>query len=129
MMGISTSLSNTPFQNQSTLPVSTSLDKNNVSVNEENGLRDSLTDLRNKSEYDLTIAEKTIIDAIERANKALTGATTNLQFSIHEKTKEIMVKVINSETQEVIREIPPEKTLDMVAKMMEMTGLFVDKKG
>jgi flagellar protein FlaG len=29
---------------------------------------------------------------------------------------------------EVIREIPPEKILDMVAKMMELAGILVDEK-
>lgn len=72
--------------------------------------------------------EKQVIEAIEKANKALRGTQTNLKFSIHEKTKQIMVKVMNSETNEVIRELPPEKVLDMVAKMWEITGLFVDEK-
>ncbi|MEW9669515.1 flagellar protein FlaG [Ammoniphilus sp. 3BR4] len=74
------------------------------------------------------IDEKSVIEAIEKANKALKGMQTNLQFSIHEKTKQIMVKVMNSETNEVIRELPPEKVLDMVAKMWEIAGLFVDEK-
>jgi len=43
-----------------------------------------------------------------------------LQFSIHEETKEIMVKVLDTDTEEVIREIPPEKILDMVAKIWEL---------
>ncbi|MDD4707168.1 MAG: flagellar protein FlaG, partial [Firmicutes bacterium] len=40
----------------------------------------------------------------------------------------IMVKVINDETDEIIREIPPEKILDMVAKIWELAGLMVDRK-
>ncbi len=74
-----------------------------------------------------TIGELELIEAIERANKTLVGINTNFKFSIHEDTKAIMVKVINSETQEVIREIPPEKILDMVAKMWELAGLIVDR--
>jgi uncharacterized FlaG/YvyC family protein len=75
----------------------------------------------------ITIGELELIEAIERANKTLVGINTNFKFSIHEDTKAIMVKVINSETQEVIREIPPEKILDMVAKMWELAGLIVDR--
>ncbi len=74
------------------------------------------------------ISDKAVVEAIEKANKAITGAKTQFEFSIHEKTKEIMVKVIDSETQEVIREIPPEKILDMVAKMWEMAGILVDER-
>ncbi len=76
----------------------------------------------------ISIGELELIKAIEKANKTLKGANTNFQFSIHEATRAIMVKIINSETQEVIRELPPEKILDMVAKMWEMAGIFVDRK-
>lgn len=82
---------------------------------------------REKDEHNLS--EKTIIEAIEKANKAITGINTQLEFSIHEKSKEIMVKVIDSDTQKVIREIPPEKILDMVATMLEMAGIIVDERG
>lgn len=76
----------------------------------------------------VSIGEEQLIEAIENANKALKGADKRFEFSIHEGTKEIMVKVINDETDEVIREIPPEKILDMVAKMWELAGIMVDRK-
>ncbi|WP_420799970.1 flagellar protein FlaG [Paenibacillus urinalis] len=69
-----------------------------------------------------------LIRNIERAMKALEGPQTTLDISIHERTHDIMVKVLNRETGELIREIPPEKTLDLVAKMMEIAGILVDKK-
>ena len=34
----------------------------------------------------------------------------------------------NNHTEEIVKEIPPEKILDMVANMMERAGLIVDKK-
>lgn len=75
-----------------------------------------------------TIGERKLIEAIEKANQTLRGVNTNFEFTIHEQTKEIMVKVINSETNEVIREIPPEKILDLVAKMWELAGILVDER-
>ncbi|MBZ4668938.1 MAG: flagellar protein FlaG [Defluviitaleaceae bacterium] len=79
-------------------------------------------------EYQPTIVEKTVIEAIEKANKKLSGVMAEFEFSIHEQTKQIMVRVINKDTKEVIREIPPEKTLDMVAHLWEMAGIIVDEK-
>jgi len=73
-------------------------------------------------------SEEELVEAIEKANRALVGAKTQFEFSIHEKTKQIMVKVIDTQTQEVIREIPPEKILDMVAKMWELAGILVDER-
>lgn len=77
----------------------------------------------------IPISEEQLIKAIDRAFKALDGPATSLDFSVHKETKQIMVKVLNKDTGEVIREIPPEKTLDLVAKMWEMAGLFVDERG
>ncbi len=74
------------------------------------------------------ISEEQLVKAIEKAIKKVEGRTTNLQFSIHEQTKRIAVKVLDRNTGEVIREIPPEKTLDFVAKLWEMAGILVDEK-
>ena len=61
--------------------------------------------------------------------KLLEKLETNLRFSVHKKTKQIMIKIIDTKTEEVIKELPPEKLLDMVASMMERAGLIIDKKG
>jgi flagellar protein FlaG len=76
----------------------------------------------------LSIGQEHLIKTIENAVKSLQGPQTTLDISIHEKTHEIMVKVLNKDTGELIREIPPEKTLDLVAKMMELAGILVDEK-
>lgn len=74
------------------------------------------------------VGEEQLIRTIDRAVKALEGPTTSLEISIHEKTHALMVKVMNKETGELIREIPPEKTLDLVAKMMEIAGILIDER-
>jgi flagellar protein FlaG len=79
-----------------------------------------------KSESDMD--ERQWIEVIEKANRAIEGATCSFEFSIHERTKQIMVKVIDKDTKEVIREFPPEKILDMVAKMWEVAGIIVDER-
>ncbi|AKA44321.1 flagellar protein FlaG [Paenibacillus polymyxa] len=76
----------------------------------------------------ISLGEEQLIKAIDRAVKALQGPSTTLEVSVHEKTHQIMVKVLNKESGELIREIPPEKTLDLVAKMMEIAGILVDQK-
>ncbi|SPY14286.1 flagellar protein flag protein [Paenibacillus polymyxa] len=76
----------------------------------------------------IPLGEEQLIKAIDRAVKALQGPTTTLEMSVHEKTHQILVKVLNKDTGELIREIPPEKTLDLVAKMMEIAGILIDEK-
>lgn len=74
--------------------------------------------------------EAEVIKAIEAANKSVKVYDRRLEYSIHEATHQIMIKVIDTSTpnETVIREIPSEKILDMVAKMWELAGLFVDEK-
>ncbi|TYP75742.1 flagellar protein FlaG [Paenibacillus methanolicus] len=75
-----------------------------------------------------TLSDEQVVKAVERAIKAMQGKSTSLEFRIHEQTKLIAVKVLDKDTGEVIREVPPEKTLDFVAKLWEMAGLLVDEK-
>ena len=49
-------------------------------------------------------------------------------FRIHEKTNRVTIKIVDKKTHEVIKEVPPEKTLDLIAKAWEMAGLIVDDK-
>ena len=74
------------------------------------------------------VSEQEIISAIEKANKEFMIYDRKFEFSIHERTKAIMVKVIDAKNDEIIREIPPEKILDMVAKLWELAGIIVDEK-
>ena len=75
---------------------------------------------------------RTSIDEIERtisaANKKIEPLFIEFQYRIHEKTNNVMVSVLNSNTKEVIREIPPEKSLDALAKMMELIGILFDAR-
>ena len=101
----------------------------NVGVKKVNSENNNVqNNKKNENLNDHDVSAKEIIDAIEKANKAIVGVRTQLEFSIHEGTKEIMVKVINTETKEVVREIPSEKILDMVAKMWELAGIMVDER-
>lgn len=51
-----------------------------------------------------------------------------LQFSVHEATGRTIVKVIDKETERLIREIPSEELLDIADKMGKMIGILFDKK-
>lgn len=65
--------------------------------------------------------------AIEKLNKTMETYNTELRFKLHEKSGEYIVKIINPKDQSVIREIPPERVLNMVAYFKKVLGLVVDK--
>ncbi|OCT13215.1 flagellar biosynthesis protein FlaG [Paenibacillus pectinilyticus] len=76
----------------------------------------------------IPISEQQLVKAIERAIKAVEGTSTTLDFSIHQATKHIIVKVLDKDTGNVIREIPNEKSLDFLAKVWETAGAMVDER-
>lgn len=67
-------------------------------------------------------------DAIDKVSDKMHMAKTKCEFSYHEQTKRVSIKVIDEDTEEVIREIPPEETLEMLTKMWELAGILVDEK-
>ncbi|TRY24506.1 flagellar protein FlaG [Brevibacillus sp. LEMMJ03] len=66
--------------------------------------------------------------AVDDLNKLLQTEKTHLKFTMHEKLGEYYVQLVNDETNEVVREIPPRKILDMVADIQEKLGLLIDEK-
>ncbi len=64
--------------------------------------------------------------AVEQLNKNL--GHSEAVFGIHEATNRVTIKIVDKETKEVIKELPPEKTLDMIAKVWELAGILVDER-
>ncbi|MGQ9615834.1 MAG: flagellar protein FlaG [Spirochaetota bacterium] len=72
---------------------------------------------------------KTFVDeAVEKLREAGDLFKRRLDFCVDEKTNRIVVKVIDTETDKVIKEIPPEQLIKLAAKIQKMIGLLVDEK-
>ena len=71
-------------------------------------------------------SNETLHKAIEKINKQMTNSEAIYGF--HDKTNRVTIKIIDKETKEVIKELPPEKTLDLIAKAWELAGILVDEK-
>ena len=69
-----------------------------------------------------------------RVKKAISEMAKNMSsnaeavFGIHEKTNRVTIKMVDKETKKVIKEFPPDETLDMIAKVWEIAGIMVDEK-
>lgn len=75
-----------------------------------------------------TVAQQNakIKKAVDDINKK--SSNSEAIFGIHEATNRVTIKIVDKTTKDVIKEFPPEKTLDMIAKVWEMAGLMVDEK-
>lgn len=68
-----------------------------------------------------------ISKAIANINQKMT-ANTEAVFGFHEKTNRVTIKIVDKDTKEVVKEFPPDKTLDMIAKAWELAGIMVDAR-
>lgn len=66
--------------------------------------------------------------AVSDINNSAAGDQAEAVFGIHEKTNRVTIKIVDKKSKEVIKEFPPEKTLDMIAKVWEMAGIMVDER-
>ena len=72
--------------------------------------------------------EKLMEKPIKQANETLRHSDRLIERSVHKVTKTLMYVVKDTKTNEVIAEYPPKKIQDMIAKMWELAGLFVDER-
>lgn len=81
-----------------------------------------------KESKESALAEKKIKQAIDEANQRTKFTKKSFEYEVDDKTNRIAITIRDQETDEVIREIPSEETLDMVAKIWELAGIIVDEK-
>lgn len=84
---------------------------------------------RDKSNNDKKeiIDKKKLDKSLEKLNRFLEGDSAHAEYSVHEDLGDVMIKIVDTNTKEVILEVPPKKILDMVASMCKQVGI-IDKK-
>ena len=81
---------------------------------------------RDDSQAQQTISENSQIrKAVDEINKK--AHNSEAVFGIHDATNRVTIKIVDKDTKKVLKEYPPEKTWDMIAKVWEMAGLLVDQ--
>lgn len=112
----------------------TSLDLNHVTVDnvinaeysqQNNNLK--LDENSNNNEVK-RISDKDVKKAIDKLNKLFEDKDTHIEYELYGKHKDITIKIVDNVTKEVVKEVPPKKIIDMVDKLCELAGLFVDDK-
>lgn len=113
------------LQNISTQSVN-SIDADTVvvsSVNsEEEGNGNAYKNSQEQQNRDNEKIKRYVDDLSKKMNNS------EIQFGIHDATNRVTIKIIDKETKDVIKELPPEKTLDMIAKVWEIAGIMVDER-
>lgn len=86
--------------------------------------------LREKGKHEiLSVSEKALVSAIEKANKAVQGTEHEFNYKIHQATRQVIVQILDKNTHEVLHEIPSEKFINLIEKLKELTvGAIIDEK-
>ena len=74
------------------------------------------------------VKEKEVQEVVEDVQQYLQQLNIRLSFKLHDKTGDLVVRVLDKDTGEVIRQIPPEEMLKLREKLEELTGVLLNGK-
>ncbi len=94
-------------------PVAAAVDKRSVAVNAQKS--------DNRDEPDA----RTVRDAVERVKKFVESAASDVQFSVDEESGIRVIKVVDKETKEVIRQMPSKEVVELAKALDKLQGLII----
>ena len=74
------------------------------------------------------LKEKYLKDAADKANEFVKSINQELQFSVDKGTGETVVKVLDKQTGDVVRQIPSKEMLELAKAMDTIQGLIIRKQ-
>ena len=113
--------------NSANVQAADKIDRTTTVVENTKGKEQNSTSSNQSNDQQQQITNEQIKKAVEKMNKNMISHSEAV-FGIHEATNRVTIKIVDKDTKEVIKELPPEKTLDMIAKVWEMAGILVDEK-
>jgi flagellar protein FlaG len=85
----------------------------------------ALTDDKvNKKQVDL----QDVNQMTEAMNRFVEAMDANIRFTIHQKTDQLMVQVVDQTNDKVIKEFPSNEFLDTMAAIRDYVGILLDKE-
>lgn len=74
------------------------------------------------------ILKEKLQQAVDTVNEFLQINHSSSKFVLHDGLERYFVQVVDAETEEVVKEIPPKKLLDAFYEMQKLLGMIVDEK-
>lgn len=102
---------------------------NNEQINIQNREQNKdLTTSSDEKNVETTLEIKDLEKAIGSINDFIKTTDTSLHFKLHDELGDYYAQIVDFETEEVIKEIPSEKMMDLYASILQSIGILVDKK-
>ncbi|MDQ0352895.1 flagellar protein FlaG [Alkalibacillus filiformis] len=125
-MNIDQVLSNTQLLQRSGATEVNSTEKVHKAKPKLQAMNDEANGRRNYPEQEMT--KERANELVEGLNEFLEPADTSIRYEVHDKLERYYISIVDQETDEVVKEIPPEKLLDVYAAMAEFMGFIVDER-
>ena len=77
---------------------------------------------------DQKISEKQVQKAVNKLNTLFEDKQTHAEYEVYGKFHDITIRIIDDNTKQILKEIPPKKIIDMIDKLCELAGVLVDEK-
>ena len=74
------------------------------------------------------VTKEKLQQAVDSINEFLEVDHKASKFVLHDGLNRYYVRLVDTDTDEVIKEIPPERLLDAFYKMQKLAGMIVDEK-
>jgi flagellar protein FlaG len=74
------------------------------------------------------ISDSDIKAALEKVNSKIAKVSSSLKFQYRQESQQLIVKIVDNESGEVIKQYPPEEFLDMMDRISDFIGLILDEK-
>ena len=91
-------------------------------------MKQSIIESQKSPDEDISISKDKLQQAIDSINEIFEINNSELKFIFHDGLKEYYVQLVDSETEEVVKEIPSKKLLDIFYEMQKLVGMIVDEK-
>lgn len=72
-----------------------------------------------------TYTREQVNQAVEAINKTIQAASQNLEFSVDKDMSVVVVKVVDQQTKQVLRQIPTEEALEIAKSLDKLQGLLI----
>jgi len=83
---------------------------------------------QNVQDEEQVVSKEKMHQVVDSINEIFEINNKSLKFVYHEGLKEYFVQLVDSETDEVVKEIPPKKLIDAYYEMQKLVGMIIDEK-
>lgn len=71
---------------------------------------------------------ETIKQAARQINDLLKSSQADVEFTVNSESNHVVVRIVDSQTQQVIRQMPSEEMIAIAKSMDRMSGLLIQQK-